>query len=275
MSKHSVTAVDACAALRFVDTHTHLDDSAFEEDRDDVISRANAAGVHRMVNVGYAPARWQTTIALAAGSPDIAFSLGLHPGHADEWTDGLLAELELLARNHPVAAIGEIGLDFALETPDPALQHRVFEAQLDLAQALDLPVIIHQRAAGSACAEVLGGAAPDQRVVLHSFDGNGALLELGLARGWTFGVGGLMTRKSSEELRLALKTIPLDRIVLETDSPYLVPRGLKTRRNTPESIPHIAEALAALLHLPVHDVAAITTATAEGIFGRNGRRSND
>lgn len=274
MIDRTVTAVDAADSLRFVDTHTHLDDPAFDADRDVVIARSNAAGVRRMVNVGYAPARWQSTIALAATRPDIAFSLGLHPGHADEWTDGLLADLEVLARKHPVVAIGEIGLDFAHETPDPALQHRVFEAQLDLARALGLPVVIHQRAAGSACAEVLGAAVPDQHVVLHSFDGNGELLALGLARGWIFGVGGLMTRKSSEELRLALMTIPLDRIVLESDCPYLVPRGMKSRRNTPESIPHIADALAALLHQPVYEVAAITTATAEGMFGRKGRQDD-
>lgn len=254
----------------FVDTHTHLDDPAFDADREEVVARAVALGVRRMVNIGYAPARWHSTIELTASTPGIAFTIGLHPGHADEWTDDLFSDIASLATRHTPAAIGEIGLDFAQETPDPARQRSVFEAQLALAQTLELPVVIHQRAAGTVCAAVLATTSQRQTVVLHSFDGNGDLLELGLERGWIFGVGGLMTRRNSGELRVALARIPLAQMVLETDSPYLVPQGVKVRRNTPEFIPEIARFLAELLQRSVAEVAVATTVTAEQTFKLKG-----
>lgn len=253
-------------SLTYVDTHTHLDDPAFDADRTAVIERARSAGVTRMLNIGYAPSRWRSTVALAEQVAGMAFTIGLHPGHAEEWTDHSLIDIERLARGHGACAIGEIGLDFAHETPDPASQRRAFMDQLALAQTLDLPVVIHQRAAGAECASILAGTPPNQPVVLHSYDGNAELLDLGLDRGWTFGVGGLMTRRSSESIRLALTNIPLDQLIIETDAPYLTPRGLKFRRNTPESIPHIARVLADLLHLQLDEVATATTDTAARVF---------
>ncbi len=253
--------------LAYVDTHTHLDDGAFDADRDEVIERAKLVGVQRMINVGYAPSCWESTIALAGRIDGMAFTLGLHPGHAFDWTSDLMLTLERIARESRPAAIGEIGLDYAGPDPRPELQQRVFEAQLALAQSLELPVVIHQRAAGIECAATLQQTQSDQMVVLHSFDGDPALLSLGIERGWIFGVGGLMTRKSSDSLRTALRSIPLGQLVLETDSPYLIPRGIKARRNTPESIPQIARALADLLQTSLFEIETTTSETAMRVFG--------
>ncbi|HEV2108487.1 MAG TPA: TatD family hydrolase [Thermomicrobiales bacterium] len=252
--------------LRFVDTHAHLDDRAFDQDRGSVVEQARSAGVAAMINVGYAPARWDSTVALASAHPDIAFTLGLHPGHADEFSDDLMADLERRVLGQRPCAVGEIGLDYSRSVPDRRLQRRVFEAQLELARVSGLPVVIHQREAAADCAASLSRTAADRSVILHSFDGSEALLTLGLDRGWVFGVGGLMTRASSQALRDALRKIPCNQLVLETDAPYLVPAGTKERRNRPALIPLIAERLADHLNLPLSEVAHSTTVSAARVF---------
>jgi TatD DNase family protein len=259
------------APLRLVDTHAHLDEPAFDADRDDVLRRAAEAGVGRVVNVGYRPGRWETTAALTAGHAGISPMFGLHPQHADEFDDRTLATLEGLIRDHGGVAVGEVGLDYFRDGPDPAVQRRVFEAQLALADGLGLPAVIHQRAAEEDCAAVLAAAPRSLRVVLHSFDAGWRLAALALDRGWFFGVGGLMTRAKAEAVRAVLSEVPLERMVLETDSPYLAPAGAKERRNTPASIPVIAARLAALRGVGLDEVARATTGNAEALFGGDPR----
>jgi len=258
--------------LTWVDTHVHLDDPAFDADRLETIADARAAGVGSMVNIGYCPARWDSTIALAASDPDITLTLGLHPGHAHEGDPEILAALAaLIARHHP-AAIGEMGLDYSRPEPDRAIQRVVFRYQLDLAATRGLPVVIHQRESADDCAAILAETAPERDVILHSFDGSESLLRLGLERGWTFGIGGLVTRRGSVALREALPTIPPDQIVLETDSPYLMPAGSTGRRNDPTSIPRIAETVAGLTGRSEAEIRVGTSATARRVFGLRGNR---
>lgn len=252
--------------LAFIDTHLHLDDPAFDSDRTMVIERARSAGVRAMVNVGYAPSRWDSTTALARSHHDVAFTLGLHPGHAGEFSDGLMLDLESRLTQRGLRAIGEIGLDYSRPTPERELQQMVFVEQLELASSTRLPVVIHQRDAAADCAAILSRVSAEQPVVLHSFDGSAELLAIGLNRGWIFGVGGLVTRRSSGALRAALEQISLDHLVLETDAPYLVPTGIKERRNHPGLIPLIAETLANLLNVSLADVAKRTTANAARIL---------
>jgi TatD DNase family protein len=252
--------------LVFVDTHLHLDDPVFDPDRIRVIERARSSGIGAMVNVGYAPSRWDSTTALARAHHDVVPTLGLHPSHADEFSNGLLMDLESRLSQPEPRAIGEIGLDYSRPTPERKLQQWAFSVQLELASQLRLPVVIHQRAAAADCAAMLSAVSAEQAVVLHSFDGSPELLAMGLDRGWTFGVGGLMTRRSSTALRTALQQVPLDRLVLETDSPYLVPMGIKERRNHPGLIPRIADTLADLLNMPLRDVARCTTDNAMHLF---------
>jgi TatD DNase family protein len=251
----------------FVDTHTHLDDDLFATDLPAVMAEATAAGVRSFVNIGYRPERWRSTLAFAETYPQVRYALGLHPGHADEWSDSLCADLEeLVGRTKPVA-IGEIGLDYHWTTDNISIQRASFERQIDLAGHLRLPVVIHQRDAAADVAAVLRPAPAELRVVLHSCDGDSELMDLAEERGWMIGVGGLMTRRQSESLRDRLKSFSIDQIVLETDSPYLVPSGVKARRNTPAMIPLIAERLASLLGREVAEIASITTQNAELAFG--------
>jgi TatD DNase family protein len=251
----------------FVDTHAHLDDSAFDGDRERVLAVAAAVGVTRVVNIGYRPERWHRSIALAERYPCISFTLGLHPHHADEFKVEVADQLWRLLDTGEACALGEIGLDLARDSPPLKIQQTAFAAQLELARTLRLPVVIHQRAAERDLMDCLADYSSDRPVILHSFDGSSDLARFGLDRGYWFGVGGLMTRAGSAELRSVIAGLPLDRLLLETDSPYLVPAGVKDRRNVPANIPYIAARLAELLNVPLATIAARTTANAEACFG--------
>lgn len=253
--------------MELIDTHCHLDDDAFDNDLSAVIDSARSVGVDRFINIGYDPGSWGRTLALAAQYPGISYVLGIHPNSAEQWSsDTKGALVRLLERESPVA-IGETGLDFFREHADHDAQRQAFREQLELARTFGLPVVIHMR--GAVEAEIMETLRdfPDVRAILHSFDGSAELRAFLLDRGDAFGVGGLMTRASSGELREVLKGVPVESIVLETDSPYLIPKGAKDRRNTPASVSIVAEALAKLLERDVHDVARITTENAHRVFG--------
>jgi TatD DNase family protein len=251
----------------YIDTHTHLDDKQYSNDLDSVLTDATAAGVSGMVNIGYCPERWTTTLALAERYPLVRYALGLHPGNADEWSEALFNDLTVLVDKVDPVAIGEIGLDYYWTQDIKAVQRTSFERQIELAYSRSLPIIIHQRESAADVASILRNAPADLRVVLHSFDGDPELFDLAGDRDWMIGVGGLMTRRQSEALRTGLPKFPLEQLLLETDSPWLVPSGVKARRNVPSMIPLIAERLAGVISRTVDDIAQITTRNAERIFG--------
>lgn len=245
-----------------VDTHVHLDDPQFDPDRADVLASARAAGVAEMIHIGYRPEQWASSLNLISMDGRLSCALGVHPGNAHEAVDEDLDRLAQLAISPGVVAIGEIGLDRYWTTETADIQEMWFRRQLGLAASLGLPVVIHQRSAAAEVHGVLAALDPDLLVVLHSFDGDPALARLARERGYLVGVGGLMTRVSSTELRDVLTTFPLDQIVLETDAPYLVPTGVKSRRNSPALLPVIASSLAELRGTTVEEIARVTTDTA-------------
>jgi len=261
------------AAVRFVDTHAHLDDPAFDADRDAVVLAAVGAGVRRILNVGYQPEGWAASIALARRYPEISVMLGVHPQHADVYDAGVEEALgDALALGQAVA-IGETGLDFFRGGPDAGVQRRAFRAQLALGRRLDLPVVIHQRAAEEALIDVLAEMVDPPRLVLHSFEGSRRLAQFALDRGAVLGIGGLATRGSSGELRSVLATVPASSVVMETDAPYLVPAGARGRRNEPANLPKIAARLAPLWGLSPQELAALTASTAAAFFRLDRRRA--
>jgi TatD DNase family protein len=255
------------ASLRFVDTHAHLDDESFAGEMEEVIERARAAGVDRVINIGYRPDSWRTTLELAQRFSGVAYTLGLHPNHADEDAEPIWSELRRLIKENRPVAIGEIGLDYYRDYAPKATQLRVFDRQLDLAAEFGLPVVIHQRTAEDDVRAGLRSWTGSTPWILHSFDGSRDFAEEAAASGAYFGVGGLMTRAGSSELRSILAELPLDRLLLETDSPYLVPRGVKNRRNEPSNVPLIAATLAALRGLTVEEIAETTATNAGRVFG--------
>ena len=252
--------------MEFVETHGHLDDDAFVGDLPQVIDTARAAGVRRFINIGYEPESWIRSLELAAHYPDISYALGMHPNSADRWTNVTATELERLLGSSAAVAIGETGLDYFRDWVDRSSQRAAFRDQLELARQFSLPVIVHMR--GEVEAEIVATLTDfaDVRAVFHSFDGSPELRDFALRRGDYFGLGGLMTRAGSAQLRETLRAVPLESIVLETDSPYLMPKGVKDRRNTPANVPVIAAAIAELLDVPVELVAEQTTANATNVF---------
>jgi len=253
--------------LIFVDTHAHLSDQQFASDAGAVIALSTQLGVTRIVNVAFSERLWQEAIELSGHQPGVSFTLGIHPNSAGEWSDQTRASLlNLLASQRPVA-IGETGLDYYWVSEPREAQLAAFEGQLDIAREFALPVVVHMR--GDVEADIRDILDPRQEVmcIFHSFDGSAELCKWIVERGWMIGVGGLMSRRSALIVRGCLKTVPLDQLLLETDSPYLSPTGWPEKRNSPESIPIIADHLSRLLDLPHADIACRTTENARRVFG--------
>ncbi len=250
-----------------VDTHTHLDDEAFDFDRDAVIEASRAAGVRHFVNIGYAPDRWNSSRALRERHADIDFALGLHPQLAAQFEPSLARELKRAIDILAPVAVGETGFDFSRATPSFEAQKRAFRGQLEIAAAEALPTIVHQRDASDALIAELDQWPDLAPIVLHSFDGTQRLGDWAKERGCFVGIGGLATRRSAAPLRDVLKRIPVDRLLLETDSPYLAPLGSASRRNVPANLPRIAAALAPLWNLSGEELCWLTSMNAESVFG--------
>lgn len=249
-----------------VDTHAHLDDPAFDADRDAVLARAREAGVGAIVNVGYDEARWASTLALAGRQPEVYAALGVHPHEAADWDAALGGRLRRALGAAKVVALGEIGLDFYRDYAPREAQRVAFTAQLALARELGLPVVIHSRAAEDEVVATLAehGTA---RGVLHSFSGAAETARRALDLGLHVSLTGPVSYPKAEHQRDLARLIPPDRLLLETDCPYLAPQPRRGRRNEPAFVRYTAEALAAARGETVARVVAATTANAAALFG--------
>jgi TatD DNase family protein len=249
-----------------IDTHAHLDDNAFDVDRDEVIARGRAAGVRKFLNIAYRPDIWEQSARLREAHPEVELAAGIHPQDAELFDASHSEKLsEQLLALRPLA-IGEAGFDFARLGPSFEQQQLAFRWQIQLAIATHLPLVIHQRDAREQLTTELD-LWPDLRtVVLHSFDGDERLAAWTLERGYFVGIGGLACRKSSHVIREALRLIPVDRLLLETDAPYLAPPGAPSRRNEPANLPLVAETLAPLWGLTPEELCRQATANAMTVF---------
>ena len=256
--------------LSIVDTHTHLDDAAFDADRESVIEASRGAGVRHFVNIGYEPDRWESSRALREQHPDIDIVLGLHPQLAAQFDISLVRELKQVIEDLAPVAVGEIGFDFSRSAPRFEEQQRAFRGQLDIAATAGLPTVVHQRDASDALVKELENWPNLAPIVLHSFDGTQRLADWARERGCFVGIGGLATRRSSQPLRELLVRIPVDRLLLETDSPYLAPPGSATHRNTPVNLPQIAADLGPLWNLSGEELCRLTSSNAALLFNLSG-----
>ncbi|MCL6512614.1 MAG: TatD family hydrolase [Anaerolineae bacterium] len=252
------------------DTHCHLDVPAFDDDRDAVLARARAAGVVRLLNPAYDLASSRRAIALAEAHADLVAAVGIHPNDAAGFGESHLAELRALASAPSVVAIGEIGLDYHWQIVPREEQARAFVAQLGLARELDLPVIVHCREAYDDALELLrdhGRGLPG--LVMHAFSGRMEHLRAALALGFYIGIGGPVTYPNAHALRAVVEAAPLDRIVIETDSPYLAPQPHRGRRNEPAYVATVAQKIAELRGRSASDIARITTDNGRRLFRLN------
>jgi TatD DNase family protein len=253
-----------------IDSHAHLDAPQFDDDRAAMLRRAAEAGVRAVVNVGYNPATWTTTLALTEAHPGFFACLGFHPNDAADWNDTVIPALARLHQHPKVVAVGETGLDYYREYASPAQQRAAFLAQLTLARSLGKPVVIHHREAHDDLLVILRAdvaAHGPLRGVLHAFNGGPDFADDLLALGLLLGIGGPVTFKNAVDLHAAVRAVPLDRIVIETDSPYLAPHPHRGRRNESAYVALVAERIAALKEITVDAVADATTHNAEALFG--------
>ncbi|EKP94735.1 TatD family hydrolase [Thermaerobacter subterraneus] len=253
--------------LALVDTHCHLDFPDFDRDRDQVVAAARAAGVVAMITIGIDLESSRRAVALAEGYQDVYAAVGIHPYSAGECTAAALAELRRLAAHPRVVAIGEIGLDYHRGRAGEAQQKKAFLAQLELAADLGLPVIIHQRDAVDDLWDLLAAPGrPQVEGVLHCFSAGPDWAARWAAAGWFIGLDGPVTFKNGEDARATARAVPLERLLVETDAPFLAPHPHRGRRNQPAWVRLVAERIAAERGLPLDRLAAQTTANAARLF---------
>lgn len=249
------------------DSHLHLTSEQFAGDVDEVIRRARAAGVSRMVTVATDAEDGRDVLGLARRHPHVVFgTAGLHPHDASAWTEETEAAIRALLPEPEILAVGEAGLDFHYDNSPRSVQRGAFEAQLDLAGEHDLPIVVHSRDADEAMLEILLGRGHEVRGVLHCFTGGDALLEAGLEAGWYVSFGGITTFASFEAAE-RVRRVPHERLMIETDSPYLAPVPERGKRNEPAFLPHVCSRVAELRGVEPEELAAQTTAAALGFYG--------
>lgn len=262
--------------MRFTDTHCHLDFNQFDPDRGAVMHRALEAGLERLLVPGIDLASSRAATCLAAGHPEAYAAIGLHPNSSSQWQRDTLARLRELASQPKVVAIGEIGLDYYRDRAPKTHQVEVFRAQLALARELALPVIIHVRNASpsdrSCIADVisiLSGWEPgvQWRGVVHSYSGDESEAQALMALGFFIGITGPVTYKSAKDLQELVAALPLERLLIETDSPFLTPHPYRGQRNQPAYVVKVAEKIAAVRQISLESVAFQTTENAAALFG--------
>jgi TatD DNase family protein len=254
--------------IRLFDSHLHLSDQAFEQDRRAVLQRARDAGVAELVTVASDPADARRAIDVARASPGVWATAGLHPHEASAFNAERLAELEDLVTLSEVVAIGETGLDYHYDNSPKQEQRDSFRSQLQLAEQVDLPVVVHSRDADTETAALISEFAGRVRGVLHCFTGGDALLEAGLDAGWFVSFSGIVTFKKFDGEE-AVRRVPADRLLIETDSPYLSPVPQRGRRNEPSHLIHTCRRVAAIRGEELERTSEITRANAMTLYKLN------
>jgi TatD DNase family protein len=249
-----------------VDSHCHLADAAFAGDARDAVERAVAAGVGHLVVIGESREAADKALALALADPRVSATAGVHPHVASGWDAGTAAWLTQRLADERVVAAGEMGLDYHYDYSPRDIQRTVFEAQMDIAAAAGKPAIIHSREADDDVAAVPRNH-PGTVAVLHSFSSGPTVLQAGLALGHYVSFSGMITFKSWRQ-DAAIRQVPQERLLVETDAPYLAPVPHRGKRNEPAFVVQVAERMATVLGVTSEDVARITTANARRLFGR-------
>ena len=258
--------------MHFLDSHCHLDFPNFEKDFDEILARAKFAGVTKFVNPGVNLSTSKKAVALAEKFPQIFAAVGFHPSEAEKMSADNFTALEKLAKSKKVVAVGEIGLDFfrgKILSPrkrgSPKIQIEVFRKQLFLAQKLNLPVIIHSRNADAKIFAVLD-EFENLRGVLHCFGGDWSFAEQILNRGFLIGLTGIVTFPNAKNVREVAEKIPLEKLLVETDSPFLAPQKFRGERCEPSFVVEVAREIAKSRGIEISEIAKKTTENAERLF---------
>jgi TatD DNase family protein len=262
----------------FIDSHAHIDGPEFDADRDEIIERARAAGVSTILNVGTGdPHSGAVERAVELGRQHAAVytAIGTHPHDARLYDDNAEEKIKTLVQSERVIAWGEIGLDFHYDDSPRDVQIAVFKRQLHAARECDLPVVIHTREAEVETIEILESdyAGAERSGVFHCFSGGMELAQRAIELGFMISFSGIVTFKKADELRAVAKQVPLDRLLIETDCPYLSPIPYRGKRNEPAYVVEVARRLAGIHGVDVEEIGRLTTENFRNFFSRKGART--
>ena len=256
--------------MELIDSHTHLDFPDFDEDRQALLAESRALGVRRMVVLGVYQANWQRVWDLVQSDPDLHAAFGLHPVYLDQHRPEDLRDLAewltRLAGHRQLCAVGEIGLDYFIETLDRERQQALFDAQLQLAADFNLPALIHVRRSHAAVIATLKRFKLKRAGIIHAFAGSKEEAREYIKLGFKLGLGGAATWPQALRMHRVLAELPLESVVLETDSPDMAPAMFPGQRNSPVHLPAICKALAGIMGISPERLAAVSTANVCELF---------
>lgn len=250
----------------YFDTHAHYDDVKFDEDRDSLIESLPLKGIALVLNPGCKEESSRMAVGFAEKYPFFYAAVGWHPEEAESWSDSSVGILRGLAANPKVKAIGEIGLDYYWTSDNKELQKKMFVSQMELARELSLPVIIHDREAHADCFEIVR-EFPDVKTVFHCYSGSAEMARQLIAMGHYLSFTGSITFKNARKAPEVIEAVPMDRIMLETDSPYLAPTPFRGKRNDSTLLPYIAEKIGEIKGLSAEEVALSALENGKRFFG--------
>ena len=248
------------------DTHAHMDDASFDEDRESLLAALPQQGIGLLMNPGCSLASSRNASRLSQQYDYIYAAVGSHPDAADEVNDGVLEEYRTLCKQNPkIKAIGEIGLDYHYEDFPREIQQQAFRSQMALARELGLPVIVHEREAHEDGMKIVE-EFPDVTGVFHCYSGSAEMAKWLVKRGWYIGFTGVLTFKNARKAVETASALPLDRVVLETDCPYMSPEPFRGKRNDPGRLYRMAEKLAEIRGLSVEEIHAVTMENGKRLY---------
>lgn len=249
------------------DTHAHYDDEAFDGDRDAILKSLPEHGIEAVVNIGASIQTTKNTLELIKRYPFVYGAVGVHPSETGELNEQLMDWLRHVAAEEKVVAIGEIGLDYHWEEPEPELQKHWFVRQLELAREAGLPIVVHSRDAARDTLDIIKAErAGELGGVIHCFSYSLEMAKEYLNLGFYLGIGGVLTFPSAKKLKEVVEYMPLERIVLETDCPYLSPAPNRGKRNSSLNLPYVVEAVSQIKGIPAEKVIEVTAQNARAMY---------
>ncbi len=252
--------------MRMFDTHSHYTDESFDADRHEVLSQVHDSGVELVLNAASDGESSLQAVALAEKYPFVYAAVGWHPHEANSFKEGSEEQLRQWSQNPKVRAIGEIGLDYYYDLSDRETQKKVFARQLELALELNLPVVIHDRDAHGDCMEIIS-KYPRLRGEFHCYSGSAEMAKELIGRGWYLGFTGAITFKNARKALETIEICPMDRILMETDCPYLTPVPFRGKRNDSRYLPYVAEKIAEIKGISPERVGEICLENGKSFFG--------
>ena len=251
--------------MKLIDSHAHLTDEKFNN-VEEILKNAKESGIEKIVCSAYNLSSSDEATKLAEKYENVFSNVGLHPENVEEFSEEYFEKLKKLYKSPKVVAVGEIGLDYHFTTENKDLQKQIFERQLHLANELNLPAVIHSRDAMGDTIEILKKVRLKRESLLHCFSGSYESAKILMELGFSFSFGGVVTFNNAKNVVEVVKNLPIEKILLETDCPYMTPVPFRGQRNEPKNIVYIADAISRIKGMTIEEVAEITTKNAERLF---------